>query len=167
MLRNHRDYRRNNKANLAVKGAIFAKLNRSSIDNMKEVLGNDSITSSISSAAMEKLLKMVEIAAISNENMINCMLLSQSAISMSTCEEYAMQQYNSIKRGCIYEEDSSTIPNISDYIVTDVMISMAKHIFVGENQSGKKQMASHNIIVFIFHHQNILKQNVSFIFIIV
>ena len=94
MLRNHRDYRRNNKANLAVKGAIFAKLNRSSIDNMKEVLGNDSITSSISSATMEKLLKMVEIAAISNENMINCMLLSQSAISMRTCEEYAMQQYN-------------------------------------------------------------------------
>ena len=41
MLNSHRDFRRNNRAHLAVQGAIFGKINKASIEKIQKLINTN------------------------------------------------------------------------------------------------------------------------------
>ena len=137
MLNRHRDFRRKNKATLAVQGSIYSMINKAAIENIKITINaiNGNV---ISEDTKHLLIKSINLALESNERSIDSMLLAQQEMNARTCKEYAHQQYAAVTRSIMYDENVRLVESVSDYIVTDHMISMTRSIIGGEgDQSGK------------------------------
>ena len=129
MLKHHRDYKRQNKANLAVQGSLYAKMNTASISNIRDRI-NVSTNIQICPDIKAELLKMCEIACMSNELAYDHFIQAQSEISTKACRSYANEQYSSLVRCCQFQEDINLVPAISKSIVTDKMVEIVNPIIV-------------------------------------
>ena len=95
MLNRHRDFRRKNKATLAVQGSIYSMINKAAIENIKITINaiNGNV---ISEDTKHLLIKSINLALESNKRSIDSMLLAQIEMNARTCEEYAHQQYAAV-----------------------------------------------------------------------
>ena len=130
MLRNHRDFKRVNKANSAVKGIIFLKINLSSINKIEEII--DAATPSVDH---ERILGLLRVAKNSNNMASTYLLQSQEALCNTVATSYAHQQFMQMVKSEDLNEDYKSVDSISKFIVSDDMIEMNKSIMWG-GQSG-------------------------------
>ena len=136
MLKHHRDYKRQNKANLAVQGSLYAKMNKASISNIRDRI-NVSTNTQICPDTKAELLKMCEIACLSNVLAYDHFIQAQSEVSTKTCRSYANEQYSSLVRCCQFQENINLVPSISKSIITDKMVQIVNNIVGNFDQSGK------------------------------
>ena len=130
MLRNHRDFKRVNKANSAVKGIIFLKINLSSINKIEDII--DAATPSVDH---ERILGLLRVAKNSNNMASTYLLQSQEALCNTVATSYAHQQFMQMVKSEDLNEDYKSVDSISKFIVSDDMIEMNKSIMWGD-QSG-------------------------------
>ena len=104
----NRDFTRKNKANQAIKGCLYSKINLASLQSIESKL-----TNSIDDETKNDCMKLLEIAKASNDNMVNLFAESQTSISKKTCFEYCQSQHNTICNSIKNYEDPNTVENIS------------------------------------------------------
>ena len=118
----NRDAKRENKANAAVRGCVYADINHNCIDTLRK---------NISNQRQEKLnkhqiMKLLDVAYESSNKAKRLLLDSQSSISKRHCARYASSQFNQLKQMSKNNEDISNVSSVSSFIVNDDMITMAK-----------------------------------------
>ena len=113
MLRTHRDFKRKNKANLAVQGTVYAKINKESI-NVLQLTINTASPNELSDDLKNKLSNLIKIASDSSNCMLNKMLLAQSDINTHTCHNYGKKQFTCMKTSCILNENINLVPGVSN-----------------------------------------------------
>ena len=137
MLRTHRDFKRKNKANLAVQGTVYAKINKESI-NLLQLTINTASPNELSDDLKNKLSNLIKIASDSSNCMLNKMLLAQSDINTHTCHNYGKKQFTCMKNSCSLKENINLVTGVSNYVMTASMVNMVKDIVsCGDSQSGK------------------------------
>ena len=95
MLNSNRDFRRKNRATLAVQGSIYSKISMSSLEMIKCTI-NDPKNNKMSQSTRYHINNSIDIALKSTKQTIECMLLSQQEINTRTCFEYAQQQHSTM-----------------------------------------------------------------------
>ena len=136
MLKSHRDYKCVNKANAAVRGCIYSKLGLSSIDRVKKMIEDSSL---LSYQDNQRILELLDVARNTNLKCLSYLLQSQDEISVTVCDNYASQQFNSLQKCEKFSESYKEIQSISNFIVTEDMNKLNK-IIVWGNQSGKSNV---------------------------
>ena len=136
MLKLHRDYKRQNRANLAVQGSIYAKMNKASIIAMRDRI-QDATNIQISNNPKAELLKMFDVASSTSEVSYEHFLQAQSEICSKTCDKYASEQYSSLTRCSTFNENITLVQSISKFIINDKMVGMVNNIVGNFDQSGK------------------------------
>ena len=136
MLKLHRDYKRQNRANLAVQGSIYAKMNKASIIAMRDRI-QDATNIQISNDTKAELLKMFDVASSTSEVSYEHFLQAQSEICSKTCDKYANEQYSSLVRCYVFKENINLVQSISKSIITDKMVEMVNNMVGNFDQSGK------------------------------
>ena len=87
MLSSHRDFKRKNKANFAVQGTIFGKINSESIRLIQTKVNNAS-SNELSNELKIEINNLIKVASDSSKCMLEKFLLSQSDINTNTCYNY-------------------------------------------------------------------------------
>ena len=136
MLSAHRDVRRRNKANMAVRASIISKINISSIDKIKFLVTDDpqSILNN-----PDRIHNLLDIASKTSTQSRELFIQSQSEINSQTLDEYASSQHKNLVKSVTYKEDYKLVQTISKFIVTEDMVNMIRNVVWGRcNQSGKR-----------------------------
>ena len=136
MLSAHRDVRRRNKANMAVRASIISKINISSIDKIKFLVTDDpqSILNN-----PDRIHKLLDIASKTSAQSRELFIQSQSEINSQTLDEYSSSQHTHLVKSVTYKEDYKLVQTISKFIVTEDMVNMIRNVVWGRcNQSGKR-----------------------------
>lgn len=136
MLSSHRDFKRKNKANLAVQGTMFAKINSESICLIQTKVNNAG-SNEISNELKIEINNLIKVASDSSNCLLEKFLHCQSDINANTCYNYGKKQFTSMKASCIHNDNINLVPGVSDHIMTVPMINMVKDIVNYESQSGK------------------------------
>ena len=135
MLNSNHDYKRLNRANLAVRGRIFSKLNLSSINKIETVINDCDLRIKDS----KRILDLLNIARQSNECATSHLLKCQTSMCINVYESYATQQYKQLVRAEVLRDDYNNVESISKFIITTTMHDMNKMIIHGY-QSGKNNV---------------------------
>ena len=134
MLSTNRDFKRSNKANMAVRGCIYSKISSSSIAKVKELMNEDA---SFGSDNHQHILKLLDISQDFIHKSTRLLGQSQVEINISTLDDYAIHQFKSVQRAEIYKEDWKYVKTTSKFIVTEDMVNFIDQINTPEHpQSG-------------------------------
>ena len=124
----NRDILRTNKANRAIQASIFANIGKDSLTALKKV--NNAVSSNLSS--VEPILttknKLVDIASVCNEKMLELFNDSQESLGKYATKYYATEQHGRMTNAVRNKEDIENISEISSYIYNDEIIKMYRDL---------------------------------------
>ena len=125
MLNTNRDYKRRNKANMAVRGYIYWKIGSSSIAKVKELMDENT---SFDTDNHQDILKLLDISQDCMQKSSNILGQSQNEMNITTLDDYANHQFKSLQRTEVYKDDWKYVKTISKFIVTEDMVKCIKTI---------------------------------------
>ena len=121
MLR-HRDTKRKNRANLAVQGCLYSKLNLSSLEKLKTMVTSNEVIN------VEEASKLIDIAEKTNLSMVDKFTTSQAQICKYMCMRYASEQYSSVQNAHQNGEDLQDNDAVSKHIVSKEIVDVFKQL---------------------------------------
>lgn len=133
-LKKHRDVRRENHANSAVKGCIYSDINNKCIDTL---LKNTKDADTDIKLSNDEIVTLLNIAKESNSKSKDLLVSSQSSISRRVCKTYAKSQVNQLELIHKNNENVNDVQSVSKFIVVDKMIEMSDKVNVISDRSGK------------------------------
>lgn len=126
-LSKNRDVRRINPASKAIQGTIFSSIGTSSLTMLQDMF-HDRDTN-MQSVNKDRVTDLLRVAKESNEELLKLYSQSNKDINTTHCKQYAMKHANAMKMAIMNNEDIDSIPNISNHIVNEKMLSLSRIVY--------------------------------------